>query len=180
MQKISTLHNKETIQYGLLSGGIAILIFIVLYILGAEYFLSPFAWISSYLLPVLFAVLGGIAIKRKNNGYLNFNEALKVSFGVLVITGLLSTLFSFLIFNYLDVAFADRMKQLTVEKAQEAMIRFKVPENEMEKALDKISEQDIYSIGSLTKSFAYVCILYFIEALIISAIIKKKKPELEF
>ncbi|MFZ9742627.1 MAG: hypothetical protein ACO3B0_03455, partial [Chitinophagaceae bacterium] len=68
----------------------------------------------------------------------------------------------------------------TIEKAQEAMARFKVPESEVEKAMDKMAEQDLFSFGLLLKSFAYACILYFIEALIVSAIIKKKKPELEF
>lgn len=180
MEKISNMHNKETFQYGLFSAAAAVLIFVILYILGAEYFMSPVAWISSYLLPIVFAVLGAMHIKKKNNGFLNFNESLKVTFGVFVITGLMSTIVSYFIFNYLDVAFAERMKQLTIEKSQEAMQRFGVPESEMEKAMDKISEQDIFSIGSLLKSFAYACILYFIEALIISAIIKKKKPELEF
>lgn len=180
MEKISSLHNKETIQYGLISAAAAVLVFVVLYILGAEYFMSPVAWISSYFIPIVFAVMGCIQVKKKNNGYLNFNEALKVCFGVLVITGIVSTIVSYFIFNYLDVAFAERMKQLTIEKSQEAMARFNVPESEMEKAMDKIAEQDIFSFASLMKSFAYACILYFIEALIIAAIIKKKKPELEF
>ncbi|MEY2586316.1 MAG: hypothetical protein RLY11_165 [Bacteroidota bacterium] len=180
MEKISSLHNKETLQYGAMSAVSAVLIFVVLYILGAEYFMSPVAWISSYLLPILFAVIGALQVKKKNNGYLNFNEALKVIFGVFVLTGIVSTIVSFFIFNYLDVAFAERMKQLTIEKSQETMAKFNVPESEMEKAMEKISEQDFFSAGSLFKSFAYACILYFIEALIIAAIIKKKKPEFEF
>jgi hypothetical protein len=180
MEKISSMHNKETLQYGAISAGSSVLIFVILYILGAEYFMSPFAWISSYLLPILFAVLGALQVKKKNNGYLNFNEALKISFGVFVITGIVSTVVSFFLFNYLDVAFAERMKQLTIEKSQETMAKFNVPESEVEKAMDKISEQDFFSAGSLMRSFAFACILYFIEALIVSAIIKKKKPELEF
>jgi len=46
--------------------------------------------------------------------------------------------------------------------------------------MDDMAELNIYSLGSLMKSFAYSCILFFIEALIVAAIIKKKKPELEF
>lgn len=173
------MHNKETLHYGLFSASASSFIFVVLYVLGAEYFMSPIAWISSYLIPILFAVLGCLNVKKKNNGYLTFREALKVTFGVLVITGILSTLVSFVIFNYLDVSFAERMKQLTIEKAQEAMQRFNVPDSEMEKTMSKIAEQDMFSIGALSKSFAIACILYFIEALIIAAIVKKKKPELE-
>jgi hypothetical protein len=60
------------------------------------------------------------------------------------------------------------------------MVRFNVPESQIEKAMDDMAELNIYSLGSLMKSFAYSCILFFIEALIVAAIIKKKKPELEF
>ena len=97
MEKISNMHNKETIQYGLISAAAAVLVFVVLYILGAEYFMSPVAWISSYLLPIVFAVLGAIQVKKKNNGFLNFNESLKITFGVLVLTSLVSSIVSYFI-----------------------------------------------------------------------------------
>ncbi len=180
MEKISSLHNKETLQYGLFSAVAAIFVFVVLYIMGAEYFLSPAAWISSYFLPIIFAVLGCLQVKKKNNGYLNFNEALKISFGIFVVTGIATTIVSYFIYNFLDVAFAERMKQLTIEKAQEYMLKYNVPESRIDDEINKIAEEALFSFGSLMKAFAYSCILYFIEALILAAIIKKKKPELEF
>lgn len=180
MENLSKMHNKETIQFGLLSALAAILIFVVIYILGASYFMSPLVWISSYLLPIVFAVWGGIVAKKKSEGYLQFKEALKISFGVLVITGFISTLFSYFIFNILDVSYAESVKQLSIEKTMEFMQKFNVPDTEIDKAIDGMIQQDMFSFGSLMKSYAYVCILYFIEALIIAAIIKKKKPETPF
>jgi hypothetical protein len=98
----------------------------------------------------------------------------------LVITGFISTVFSYFIFNILDVAFAESVKQLSIEKTMEFMEKFKVPDTEIDKAIDGMIKQDMFSMGSLLKSYAYACILYFIEALIIAAIVKKKKPEIEF
>ena len=72
MENLSKLHNKETLQFGLLSALAAILIFVVIYILGASYFMSPLVWISSYVLPIVFAVWGGIIAKRKSEGFLQF------------------------------------------------------------------------------------------------------------
>lgn len=180
MENLSKLHNKETLQFGLISALAAILIFVVIYILGASYFMSPLVWISSYVLPIVFAVWGGIVAKRKSEGFLQFKEALKVSFGVLVITGFLSTLFSYFVFNILDVAFAESVKQLSIEKTIEFMEKFNVPESDIDKAIDGMIKDDTFSFGSLSKSYAIACILYFIEALIIAAIIKKKKPETPF
>jgi hypothetical protein len=180
MENLSKMHNKETLQFGLVSSLATILIFVIIYILGAEYFLSPMVWVSSYGLPIVFAVWGCIAAKKKSEGFLSYKEALKVSFGVLVITGFLSTVFSYFIFNILDIAYAESVKQLSIEKTIEFMEKFKVPDTEIDKAIDGMIKQDMFSLGSLMKSYAYVCILYFIEALIIAAIIKKKKPEIEF
>jgi hypothetical protein len=180
MENLSKLHNKETLQFGLISALASIVIFVVIYVMGAKYFMSPMVWVSSYVLPIVFAVWGGIAAKRKSEGFLAYREALKVTFGVLVITGFLSTVFSYFIFNVLDVAFAESVKQLSIEKTMEFMQNFKVPETEIDKAIDEMIKQDMFSAGSLLKSYAYACILYFIEALIIAAIIKKKKPEVPF
>jgi hypothetical protein len=80
----------------------------------------------------------------------------------------------------LDIAFAESVKQLSIEKTIEFMEKFKVPDTEIDKAVDGMIKQEMFSIGSLLKSYAYACILYFLEALIIAAIIKKKKPEIEF
>ena len=88
--------------------------------------------------------------------------------------------FSYFIFNVLDVAFAESVKQLSIEKTMEFMQNFKVPETEIDKAIDEMIKQDTFSMGNLLKSYAYTCILYFVEALIIAAIIKKKKPEVPF
>lgn len=180
MENLSKLHNKETLQFGLISALAAILVFVVIYILGASYFMSPLVWVSSYIMPIVFAVWGGISAKKKSGGFLQFREALKVSFGVLVITGFLSTVFSFFVFNILDVAFAESVKQLSIEKTMEFMEKFNVPEAEIDKAIDAMIKDDTFSFASLSKSYAIACILYFIEALIISAIIKKKKPETPF
>ena len=180
MEKLSSLHNKEILKFGLISALVSILVLAIIYILGAEYFMSPLVWISSFSLPIIFIVLGCIEVKKKKDGYLEFKEALKISFGILVMTSLASSVFSFVLMNYIDVTYAETVKQLTIEKTMEFMQKFKVPESEIDKQIDELIKQDIFSFGNLAKSFANTCIVYFIEALIVSAIIKKKRPEIEF
>lgn len=180
MNNLSRQYNRELLQFGLISGLAAIFVFVIIYVLGSEYFLSPIVWVSSFGLPIVFAVLGARAAKKNGNGYLPFSGALKICFGVFVLTGLLSTLFSFTMFNFIDVAFGESVKQLTIEKTMEFMQRFKVPDTEVDKQIDQLVEMDMFSLGNLFKSFAQSCIAYFIEALIVAAIVKKKKPEIEF
>ena len=116
MSELSQKHNKELLQFGGLSALVAVLVFVVIYIMGAEYFLSPLVWISSYAMPLFFSIWASILVKRKQGGYLEFREALKINFGVLVITGFVSTIFSFLMFNFIDQAFAESFKSLPLKK----------------------------------------------------------------
>lgn len=177
MSELSKKHNHEILQFGGFSALIAVLVFVIIYVMGAEYFMSPLVWISSYLFPLIFSVWACIIVKRKQEGFLEFREALKINFGVFVLTGLASSLFTYIMFNFVDTAFAESFKQITIEKTLEFMNKFKVPETEIDKAIDELVNKELFSAGNLFKSFAYTCIFYFIEALIVAAIIKKKKPE---
>lgn len=164
------------LQYGLFSAIASLLFFVVLYLLGSESFVSPLAWLSMAV-PVVFAVLACLKAKRENDGFLSFREALKISFGIFVFTGIVTSLFSFILFNFIDPAFADSMKQVTIEQTQKMMAGFKVPQEEIDKAINKMISENMYSFGKIIQSFLFGCILYFIFSLIIAAIVKKKKPE---
>jgi len=65
MSNLSLQYNRETLQFGLISGITAVFVFVVIYVLGSEYFLSPIVWISSFGLPIVFAVLGARVAKKK-------------------------------------------------------------------------------------------------------------------
>lgn len=178
MSEISVSPKKSNVlvQYGLFSAVASLLFFVVLYLLGSESFTSPLAWLSMAV-PVVFAVLACLKARKENDGFLEFREALKISFGILVITGLVTSLFSFLLFNVIDPSFAESMKQVTIERTQKMMANFKVPQEEIDKQINKMITDNIYSFGSIAQSFLFGCILYFIISLIIAAIVKKKKPE---
>jgi hypothetical protein len=178
--KIPAEENKSNLilKFGMFSALASVLVFVVIYIGGVAWFSSPLAWLS-YVVPIVFCVIACITAKKSNEGYLEFKEALKICFGILVLTGLASSIVSYVLFNYIDVAFADSLKQLSIEKTQEIMEKFKVPAEETEKAINTIANKNIFALGEIIKGFTLGCIGYFIEALIIAAIIKKKRPEFQ-
>jgi large-conductance mechanosensitive channel len=164
------------IQFGAMSAGISLLIFVILYIGGTDFFKSPVA-ILSYCVPIILGILACRKAKKENGGYLAFKEALKISFGIWVITTLVTTLVSFVLFNYIDPGFADAMKQMTLEQTQKMLANFGVPQDQIDKTISEMINMDLYSLGNLMKSFLQFCIVGFILSLIIAAIMKKSKPE---
>lgn len=173
---VVTKKSNVLIQYGAISAGISLLIFVILYIGGTDFFKSPAAWLS-YCVPIVFCVLACIKAKRENGGYLPFKEALKICFGIFVLTTFVSTIVGFILFNYIDPSFADAMKQMTMEQTQKFMEKLNVPQDQIDKTINGMISMDLYSFGNMMKSFVQGCIIWFIVSLIIAAIMKKSKPE---
>ena len=169
---------NQGLAFGLIYGGVSVVFSMLLYIFGASTFVSPVAYIG-FLFPIVFATLGGVQQKKYQGGYLEFNEALKTTFLVLVIGSLIQTLFMFILLNYIDVPFREALNQEAADMSEKMMRKFGAPESQIEQARDKMMSENNYSFGKQSISFAFGCIFWFLVALIISAIIKKKKPEFD-
>jgi len=175
------MENKNSnpgLTYGLIAGLLMILLTLGLYLGGAESFLSPVSYLG-YVILIVVAVMAGRKQKQVNGGFLPFSQALKIVFSVFVVAMLLQTLFTYLLFNFIDTDFAAALNQISMEKAEEIMRKFGVPEADIEKALEQSRNQNNYSLGKMLLGFFISCIFSFIFALIIAAIIKKKQPEFD-
>lgn len=166
------------VLYGLINAGVAIVFTVILYLGGAKMFVSPVAYVG-VVLPIVVCVIGALQIKKQRGGYLEFSEALKATFLILVIGSLIATLFQFILFNYIDVSFREAMAQVTAEQAEKLMRRFGAPEDDIDKAVEDTLNKNNYTIGRLLLGFVFGCIWWFIVALIVSAIVKRKRPQFE-
>jgi hypothetical protein len=168
-----------SLLYGLLNGGVNILITILLYLGGVKWFMSPLLYLSFVFL-ILFAVLAARQQKKQQGGYLEFGEALKTTFLVLVIGLFLSTVFEYILYNYIDVPFGQALTQATAEKFGREMENYNVMSQEkIDEAVEQMLNTNAFTIGKMFFGFALRCIGMFILALIVSAIMKKKRPVFE-
>ncbi|HMO32184.1 MAG TPA: DUF4199 domain-containing protein [Lacibacter sp.] len=163
------------LQYGLISGAAGIVTYLVLYLGGAEWMTSPAAFATS-LVPIIFAVLGVLAVRKSNGGFIDFGDALKNSFGIFVIGGLMVTLFSYLLINFIDPDFKQAMQQASMEMTEKMLKRFNLPQDQIDKAVEEATKKDNFSIGNVLLGFAFTCFLWFLFSLIIALILKKKNP----
>lgn len=166
------------VQYGILSAVIGLIAYIGLYLGGVKAMTSPIAFVLN-LLPIVFAVLACIAAKKQDGGYLAFGKALKISFGVFVFTGIATSLFSYVLFNFIDLEFKQAMQQASLEMTEKMMKKFGASTDQIDKAMNEAMKKDSFSFGNVMLGFAFTCFLYFLFSLIIAAIVKKKNPENE-
>lgn len=178
MTVVSSSPKNLGVLYGLINAGVAIVFTVILYLGGAEMFVSPVAYIGM-VLPIAVCIIGGIQIRKQHGGYLEFSEALKATFLILVLGSLIATVFQYILFNYIDVSFREALAQVTAEQAEKLMRRFGAPEEKIDEAVEETLSKNNYTIGRLLMGFVFGCIWWFIVALIVSAIIKRKRPPFE-
>lgn len=164
------------LTYGLISGLASVIFSLLLYLGGVKWFVHPIAY-AGFVIPVVIAVLAGLKQKKLGEGYLDFPAALKVVFTTFVIGTVISTLFNYVLFNFIDVPFREALTQETAEKAQQMMQKFGANQEQIDKATEDMMNGNNYSFSKQLLGTAFFCIFWFVISLIIAAIIKKKKPE---
>src|SRR5690606_14592908 len=166
------------LSYGFIAGLLLIVFTLVLYLMGVEAFMSPISFLA-YLIIIVLAILAGLKQRKNNGGWLKFSEALKITFTVFAVGFLLQTLFSYILFNFIDESFAAAVNQASLDKAEEMMRRFGAPDSEIDKAMESARGKNNFSLGNQLLGYGVMCIVFFIVSLIISAIIKKNQPEFD-
>ena len=170
-----TLSKNIGFLYGLIAGLIMSVITIVQYAGGIDWYIHPLGKII-YVLLIFIAVLAALKQKNLNNGFLDFKDALKTTFTVFVLGLLLHSICTYIIVNYIDISFKEALVQKYAEATEEFMRKVRIPEAQIDKALEESAKSDAFSFKNTFLGWGIMCILYFIVALIISAIVKKTKP----
>jgi hypothetical protein len=163
------------LNYGLIAGLIITVVSLLQYLGGLDMYLSPVGYVT-YLIVITMAVLAALKVRRSNEGFLEFGEALKVTFTVFAIALLIQTLFTYILFNYIDVDFKNAVSQEVMNKSEQMMKKFGASDEQIQKALDAERHSDQFSAGRVFLGYAITCIVSFIFCLLISLIVKKSKP----
>ncbi|RZS75918.1 DUF4199 domain-containing protein [Pseudobacter ginsenosidimutans] len=172
----TTAKSNVGLTYGLI-GGIAMIVYtLCLYLVGIQAFMNFGLAFLVYGIIIFIAVLAGLKQKKLQGGYLSFAEALKTVFLTFVLAFLLSTIFNFVLLNYIDPGFRDQMAQATMEKLEGIMRRLGAPDSDIEKAMEGAASADNYTFAKMLLGYGTMCILFCLISLVIAAIIKKNRP----
>lgn len=163
------------LTYGLIAGLIVCLITLVQYLGGLKAYLSPVGFLS-YILMIVIAVLAAKKQREMNGDHLEFGEALKVTFSVFASALLLQTLFTYVLLNFIDPSFKEAVGQEVMNKTEEMMRGMGASDSTIDEALESQRGSDQFALSKMLLGYALWCIVWFIVALIISAIMKKSKP----
>lgn len=161
---------------GLIAGLAMILLTFLLYRGGVKTYLGATAYFG-YLILVVLAIIAPIMKKKAQNGYLEFRDALKACFLVFVIALALQTIFNWVLLNYIDPTFRQAVEKSVMQSTEKLLLDMGISQDKIDEVQLREKGTNQFSLGRTMMGLAFWYLAWFLVALLIAAIIKKKKPE---
>lgn len=166
---------KNGVAYGVGLGVFSVLVTALMY--GIDLSMFGNMWVGIALIVISLVVYCVVIYntKKQLNGQITFKQAFTVYFIAAALSAAISTVFMILLFGFVDPEASDTIKDIQIENTVAFMERMNAPSDEIDKATDRIMEQDTYGLG--TQITGYFMTLAFLSVLgLLLALIFKSRP----
>lgn len=169
------------IKQGLIFGLINILLTMLIYFLGADFFASHFIMLPIILLliSIVYPIIITIRFRKMNEGLLKFKDAFQISFFMLAISGLITAIFGIILYHVIDPEYPKMIQQKMVEHLTDFMTSMNVPEDKIQESLSQNNMQEKFSVLGQIKSYLFSLIFFALFSLLVAAIAKKNPQPFE-
>ena len=179
------MENKPTImnqglKFGLINGFIQIAIYTILYIINKNLLVDFKVLLGILVISIALMVWPVRDYIKLIGGNITFKDAFFICLITIAGGSLLIIIFNYFLYNIIDPGLADFIKEQSIEKTVGFMERMGVPQDEIEKGIARIEEQDFKMTPSkLGAQFIQTVLFGCIPALIIAAILRTKKQPVD-
>lgn len=165
---------STVLNFGFMIG----IIYCILIFCENEYFYdSPITFsvgkFIGYLIVLAMLVFCALSLKKSNGGYITFKELLKGLLVVILILELFYLIFNIIYIKYISPEFFTRMKM----SWNAYFVKHNVPQENIQDAMKRFDEGGKVTFLNSIQSYGFSIVIDAIFAIIIAAIVKKKKPE---
>ena len=117
-QQVKT--RKFALQYGLFLGLASIAFNFMLYTQELHYNQDPMTQLVGLGLLAIFIILGIVAFKKANGGFISIGEALKTGVGVAVVAAVLGGIYNFIFTSFIEPEFTEKMLEIARQQMLES------------------------------------------------------------
>jgi hypothetical protein len=168
---------KNGIMFGTVIGLISVLTTTLIYSIDLKLFTSWWIGLLNILIYITISIYLLVKTKKDLKGIFPFKDAFTTYFISVVIGILISVTFNIILFNFVDPAAKDTIKELTIKFAVEMMQKFNTPTEAVNQAIKDMQANDQFSIGQLIKGGVFSILFSSIFGLILAAIFKSKSTQ---
>ena len=176
---MNSIFKKNGINFGLIMGIFSILVTTLIYAIDISLFVSPWIGITSIVIYLILGVWVVSKTKKELNKSITFKEAFTVYFLAAAIGATLSVAFNIILFNYIDPAAKDTIRQLTIDYTVDMLKKFSTPTAAIKETVEKLQESDNYSLANQLKGLVFSFVFSAVFGAILALIFKNKTNTLE-
>ena len=160
------------LRYGLVSGGLLVVLYFLFYFLNPRAMLGQILYWSSMVIPVVAMILACNADKSERvDAVFPFGDALKTSFITGVVSTVIFSIFYFVLLKFIDPTLMDLQRDVALEQI-EAFADF-MPAETYDEAIEGIETAPILTIGNSMLNLMLSIIGTFGISCIVSLIVKR-------
>ncbi|WP_396603355.1 DUF4199 domain-containing protein [Algibacter sp. R77976] len=165
-------------NWGLYLGIFLTLLTAIVYAVNLGLFVNFSYGISLYFFIIVFGIIAVLKVKNFSNGFISFKYAFTSYFITILIGLVLSSIFSYILFNFIDVEASEVLKDKMLDKVVQTLEGFNAPTAAIDETVEKMESQNLFSIVNLLQSLAFNYLLPLsVVGLIVAAVMKKNNPD---
>lgn len=178
-EKETTSLFQHALKWGLIVGGISIALSIVSYAIDYSLLANWKFGIFVFCMLIGLAIYAGIGYRNEIGGFLPYGKAFQHGFILMAVSGLISTLFTVILYTVIDPELPAKLTDVAMENAQKMMESFGMPADQMDQALEDARKrtENQFSISGLAMGYGIGLIIYAVLAAITSIFVKKNPPD---
>jgi hypothetical protein len=170
---------KNAIKFGGIATALSVLYTYLVYAFNEDLFVEWQYTMIVQLVGLGLFVAAVVNSKKEMAGFISFREA----FSSFMVAGILSiiigTLFSLLLFHVIDTDLGPRIQDKIIVKMEERFEKMNMSDEQLQAMVDRMESQDTFAVSTQLKSILYGIIFYAFIGAIVAAILKKNRPEWE-
>jgi hypothetical protein len=169
---------SHVIKWGLIVGGVSITMTILLYAIDYTLMVQLKTLFGLLLVYFGITIYAGIDYRKSVGGYLPYGKAFIHGFGVLAVSGLVATIFSFILYNVIDSELPQKLTDASIENTRQMMEGFGADEAAIDKGLEDARERTAKQFTPVGQLIGFASILFFsaFMALISALFVRKNEP----
>lgn len=173
----SAIIKKLALRNGLLIGAISIVLTFVLWIVDPlMQYTNTAASLGLAVLVLVLFVIFGLEIRKTLGGYWTFGEAFKGLFIMSLYVSILTILFNYILFTFIDPTLSQRVSEAIIAKVTESLSTSGLSQEKIDDVTKSMHGKFDASLKNEAVNLGVGLIFYAVVDLVIAAIIKKNPP----
>lgn len=168
---------KIAVNYGIVLGILLILAGAIVYAVDLNLFTNFMYGIFIFLLVAAFGVIAAVKAKTAIGGFMTFKQAFTAFFITILIGLVFNTVFSIVLFNFVDPEAKEIITENIIKSTVEMMEKFGAGSADINKTVDEMQKKDSFGFAGQLQGFVTSLIFYCIVGLIAALVIRRNPPE---